>query len=75
MQLEISNDEFKIIKKALGHSSYSNIEERAEFLKLANRLSHIVPIESLPNFVMGEGFPMVAIREDETCLYDDEVDD
>jgi len=43
MYLELSNDEFEIVKKALGRASYSTLREREEVIKLGNRLSNIHP--------------------------------
>jgi hypothetical protein len=70
MILELSNDEFEIIKSALGRATYGTTKQRVETLVLANRLSHIVPVATVENAVMGEGFTLEAV-----CTYDDAVDD
>lgn len=60
VNLELTTEEFELVKRAMFRSSYASMSERTTTLRLANRLSHIVPVE---NVEMGEGFDMIGIVE------------
>lgn len=60
VRLDLTNDEFELVKRAMFRSSYASMTERRETLSLVNRLSKIMPP---PNVVMSEGFDMQGIVE------------